>query len=213
MIVLVHSAAGGVGLAAVHLALRAGCRVFATASTDEKCKLLMSLGVEECFSSRDVAAFSAGVRDATGGEGVDVVLNSLSGDAIPRSLQLLRPFGHFLELGKRDQYNATPVSLAPFLAGLTYSAAHLDVLMLQCPSRARRLLDEVWEALPDLPCLPTKVFPLADLKEALAYMSTGRHIGKVLLRTSAVRAERARPRILGPKDDVVLRSLLPWGNA
>lgn len=106
-----------------------------------------------------------GVRSATDGEGVDVVLNSLSGDAIPVSLRLLRPFGRFIEIGKRDQYEDTRVGLAPFLDGLTYATAHFDVLMLKHPDRCRKLLEEVWEVLPELPRLPSTSFPISELSK------------------------------------------------
>ena len=129
----------------VHLCLRTGCTVYATASTEEKRSLLLSLGVTRVFNSRNVQHFEAGLRAEVGPEGLDVVLNSLSGEAIPASLRLLGAFGRFLEIGKRDQYNGTEMSLAPFLKGLTYSAAHLDVLMLEAPRRARVLLEEVAE--------------------------------------------------------------------
>ena len=88
--VLIHSAAGGVGLAALHLCKRKGCEVYATASTEEKRRLLRSLGAIT-FHSRRVADFEEGILEATNNEGVDVVLNSLSGRAIPASLNL--PFG------------------------------------------------------------------------------------------------------------------------
>ena len=85
--VLIHSAAGGVGLAALHLCQRRGCEVYATASTEEKRQLLRVLGAK-AFHSRRVADFEEGILEATNGEGVDVVLNSLSGRAIPASLHL-----------------------------------------------------------------------------------------------------------------------------
>ena len=90
--VLIHSAAGGVGLAAVHLCLRAGATVYGTASTAAKQKLLLDLGVSAVYNSRDADAYVAGVTEATEGAGVDVVLNSLAGPHIPASLGLLRRF-------------------------------------------------------------------------------------------------------------------------
>ena len=87
---------------------------------------------------------------------VDVVLNSLAGESAAASVLLLRPFGRFLELGKRDAYenNAAALPLSAFLRGLSYSAAHLDVLMLERPDAAAALLGDVWKALPTLPPLP-----------------------------------------------------------
>jgi len=179
--VLVHSAAGGVGLAAVHLCLREGCTVYATASTPEKRALLLSLGVAAAFNSRSPAEFEYGVLEVTNGEGVDVVLNSLGGDAIDASLRLLRPFGRFLELGKRDQYEDKRIGLGHFLNSLTYAAVHIDVLMLKAPNRCRKLLEVVWRELPGLPMLPTTSFGMKKLSNALEYFSKGVHIGKVLV--------------------------------
>ena len=181
--VLIHSAAGGVGLAAVHLCLRAGCTVYATASTPAKRELLLGLGVTHAFHSRDAATYVAGVRGVTAGAGVDVVLNSLAGEHISASLGLLRPFGRFVEIGKRDAYEGATVGLQPFLRGLAYSAAHLDVFMLEAPVAARALLDEVQAALPSLPRLPTVTYEMSEINAALDYMARGTHVGKILIRT------------------------------
>jgi len=202
--VLIHSAAGGVGLSALHLCKRAGCEVYCTASTPEKRKVLLELGAVAVFNSRDPIDFEQGIRKATAGQGVDVVLNSLSGEAIPASLRLLRACGHFLEIGKRDQYENTPMLLHPFLKGLHYHAAHLDVLMLEWPDTARELLEEVWAAMPQLPMLPTKTFGMSDLSGALEYFSKGVHIGKVLVAVQNCEVLPARPqKVEGPKDDLV----------
>ena len=107
--VLIHAAAGGVGLAAVQLALRAGAEVFGTAGSPEKRTLLRERGVPHVFSSRTLD-FVEGVREATGGNGVDVVLNSLARDFIPRSLETLRPGGRFLEIGKVGIWDAARVA-------------------------------------------------------------------------------------------------------
>ena len=134
------------------------------------------------MSDSRCAHFDA-VMDATGGEGVDIVLNSLAGKQMLRSLQLLRPFGRFIEIGKRDQYDHTPVDLHPFLEGLTYATAHLDVLMLRRPAQARALMLEVWKEveLGHLAPLPSKVFPIGQLRDSLQYFSQGVHIGKILI--------------------------------
>jgi NADPH:quinone reductase-like Zn-dependent oxidoreductase/aryl carrier-like protein len=208
--VLIHSAAGGVGLAAVHLCLREGCTIYVTASTAQKRSHLLECGATAAFDSRSVTAFTKGVREATGGEGVDVVLNSLSGDAIEASLRLLRPFGRFIELGKRDQYEKTNIGLDPFLGGLTYAAAHFDVLMLRHPDQCRRLLEEVWRELPGLPRLPSTVFQMSELSNALEYFSKGVHIGKVLVAMGEgdVPVLPAYPMsVQGPPGDLVAEAL------
>jgi len=209
--VLIHSAAGGVGLAAVHLCLRRGCTVYATASTPEKKQLLLSLGVSAVFNSRSPKEFEEGIKKVTNDEGVDVVLNSLSGEAIPTSLRLLRPFGRFIEFGKRDQYEDTPMGLNPFLSGLTYAAAHFDVLMLRQPDRCRKLLEEVWRDLEELPRLPTKTFLASDVSSALQYFSKGVHVGKILVEIDDVPVLPMRPKGLletdATKQDLVSQYL------
>uniref|UniRef100_A0A7S2JMB0 Carrier domain-containing protein n=1 Tax=Haptolina brevifila TaxID=156173 RepID=A0A7S2JMB0_9EUKA len=167
------------------------------------------MGVAAVFDSRDPTSFSSGIHDSTTGVGVDVVLNSLAGEAAATSLKLLKPFGRFVEIGKRDAYEGGSMSLAPFLRGLTYSTAHIDVLMLEQPVAARALLETVAAALPSLPHLPATVYPMADLNEALSYMGSGKHIGKVLIRTSAVDASDTLPAACGAPNDPLFRSLLP----
>ncbi len=91
--VLIHSATGGVGLAAVQLARRVGAEIFATAGTPEKREYLKGLGIEHVMDSRSLA-FADEVLERTGGRGVDVVLNSLAGEALVRSVEMpgrLRP--------------------------------------------------------------------------------------------------------------------------
>ena len=99
--ILIHAAAGGVGLAAVQLAQQIGAEIFATAGHEEKREYLRSLGVEHVMDSRSLDFVDA-VKELTNGEGIDVVLNSLAGEFIPAGLGLLRYRGRFLEIGKRD---------------------------------------------------------------------------------------------------------------
>jgi NADPH:quinone reductase-like Zn-dependent oxidoreductase len=101
--ILIHSAAGGTGLAALQVAQLVGAEVFATAGSEAKRAYLRSLGVKHVMDSRSFA-FVDEILATTGGRGVDVVLNSLAGEAIEKSLSVLAPDGRFLELGKRDIY-------------------------------------------------------------------------------------------------------------
>ena len=185
--VLVQAAAGGVGLAAVQLALGAGARVFATAGSREKRAFLEALGVEAVMDSRSLA-FADEIRRRTDGEGVDVVLNSLAGEHIPAGLSVLRRYGRFLELGKRDIAANATLGLAPFERSLSFIAANLerdhpDFSRLLAMA-VQRIDDGEW-----LP-LPTQVFPIARIGEAFTHLARARHIGKVVAsRTAAV----ARP--------------------
>ncbi len=109
--VLIHGAAGGVGLAAVQIARHRQAEIFGTAGCPEKRDVLRLLGVDHVLDSRGLD-FADDVMRITDGEGIDVVLNSLAGAAIPKSLGLLRRFGRFLEIGKRDLYANTRLGSA-----------------------------------------------------------------------------------------------------
>src|SRR5262249_38740828 len=108
--VLIHSAAGGVGGAATQLAQRAGATVIATAGTREKRAYLREMGVEHVFDSRSLDFYNH-VMEATGGHGVDVVLNSLTGRFLAQSVRCLAPFGRFVEIGKSDVYRNGKLNL------------------------------------------------------------------------------------------------------
>ncbi|MGW7449998.1 SDR family NAD(P)-dependent oxidoreductase [Streptomyces sp. NPDC054787] len=126
--VLVHGAAGGVGLAALQYARGVGARVIATAGSPAKRDLVRLLGVEHVLDSRTLR-FADEIEEITGGRGVDVVLNSLAGEAAERSLRVLAPFGRFLELGKRDHLADNSLALAPFLRNLSYYAVDVSALV------------------------------------------------------------------------------------
>jgi acyl transferase domain-containing protein/acyl carrier protein len=181
--VLVHAAAGGVGLAALQILRRAGAEVLATAGSPEKRDLLRSLGVRHVMDSRSLA-FGEEVRTATGGEGVDVVLNSLAGEAISTGIDILRPFGRFLEIGKRDIYRNAPLSLGPFRQNLSYFAIDLDRMIRERPAQVGALLREVMGLVEsgDLSPLPLRTFPVGEMAEAFRHMAQGHHVGKVVLR-------------------------------
>src|SRR6185436_14650032 len=111
--VLIHSASGGFGLAAVAVARLLGGEVLATAGNAEKRAFLRALGVEHVMDSRALS-FGDEARERTGGRGVDIVLNSLSGSAIAQGVRCLAPYGRFIELGKRDIIDNARLGLAPF---------------------------------------------------------------------------------------------------
>jgi NADPH:quinone reductase-like Zn-dependent oxidoreductase/acyl carrier protein len=192
--VLVHAAAGGVGQAALQLAHRAGARVLATAGTEEKRALVKSLGAAEVMDSRSLD-FARETLSHTGGHGVDVVLNSLAGEAIPAGLRVLAPYGRFLEIGKRDIYRNTPVGLEPFRKNLTYAAVDLDRFIRERPEQAGALLGEVMDAVAsgELQPVPHEVFPASRAAEAFRHMAQGQHTGKIVIDVldPAVRVERA----------------------
>jgi NADPH:quinone reductase-like Zn-dependent oxidoreductase/acyl carrier protein len=182
--VLVHAAAGGVGLAAVQLAQRCGAEIFATAGSPAKRDLLRNMGVTHVMDSRSVA-FADQVMAATGGQGVDAVLNSLAGDFIPAGLRTLARGGRFLELGKRGIWTAEAV--AEVRPDIGYYPYDLGALAQSGRVTLRPMYDAILAALADgsLRPLPVTVFPLEQVAEALRYMAQARHVGKVVVRIAA----------------------------
>jgi NADPH:quinone reductase-like Zn-dependent oxidoreductase len=176
--VLIHAAAGGVGLAAVNIAQWRGAEVFATAGSPAKREYLAGRGIRHCFDSRSLD-FAAQVMDATGGRGVDLVLNSLGGDFIRASLSVLARYGRFLELGKRDILQNAALGLGAFEKHLSFTAIDVGPELPE--------FDRVWRAVTRLVRqgrfrpLPHREFPLSRASEAFEHMARGRHIGKVVL--------------------------------
>ena len=180
--VLIHSAAGGVGLAAVQLAKLAGAEIFGTAGNPEKRQYLHELGVEHVMDSRSLD-FADETMRLTNGKGIDMVLNSLAGDFIPRSMSLLQPMGRFLELGKIDLYQNNKLGLWPFRSGLSFSAIDMGWLIQNRPELSRTLLTEVMQMFENrtLTPLPVKVFTASEASKAFRYMAQARQIGKIVL--------------------------------
>jgi NADPH:quinone reductase-like Zn-dependent oxidoreductase/acyl carrier protein len=194
--VLIHGAAGGVGIAAIQLARHLGAEIFATAGSDEKRDFVRLLGADHVFDSRSLA-FADEIFAVTGGEGVDVVLNSLSGEAIRRNLRVLKPFGRFLELGKRDFFENTPLGLRYFKDNISYFAIDIDQLFLGRPALGERLFRELVKLFRDgvLTPLPFRVFNANRIVDAFYEMMEARHIGKVV-----ISLDNAKPRIQQPVD-------------
>jgi polyketide synthase 12/myxalamid-type polyketide synthase MxaB len=178
--VLIHAAAGGVGLAAVQIALSAGAEVFATAGSDEKRDYLRALGVPHVMDSRTLG-FAAEIRRLTGGAGVDVVLNSLTDEFIDESLAALKNGGRFLEIGKRGIWS--PEQIAALERDIQY---HVILLGEVCQTRPALVQSMLQTALAKFTAgtwqlLPVRVFPIEQAAEAFRYMARARHIGKIVI--------------------------------
>ncbi|KAJ4293019.1 hypothetical protein N0V88_005683 [Collariella sp. IMI 366227] len=183
---LIHGAAGGVGQAAVMLAQHIDAEVFVTVSSEAKKKLLMDLyGIPEnhIFSSRD-NGFVQGIQRLTGGRGVDVVLNSLAGEALRLSWGCIARFGRFVEMGMKDIVGNTGLDMAPFERNASFHAINLaDILDHQCPIGVS-LFAEVMELLRQgiaKPIAPVVSLPFSRIEEAFRMMQTGKHMGKIVL--------------------------------
>ncbi|MDN6336439.1 MAG: SDR family NAD(P)-dependent oxidoreductase [Halomonas sp.] len=180
--VLIHGAAGGVGIAALQIARWLGAEIYATVGSEEKRDFLRLMDVDRLYDSRSLT-FAEEILEDTQGEGVDVVLNSLAGEAINQNLRALRPFGRFLELGKRDFYENTHIGLRPFRNNLSYFGIDSDQLMKVQPALTQRLFNEVMALFNDgtLHPLPFTLFQHGQIVDAFRYMQQARQIGKVVV--------------------------------
>ncbi len=189
---LVHAAAGGVGLAAVQMARHVGADLYVTASRP-KWELLRKLGIpqERISSSRDTG-FEKQFLAETKGQGMDVVLGSLHGELVDASLRLLPRGGRYVEMGKRDVRDAAKVASAH--PGVTYRAFDL---IEAGPERMGQLLDQVVQLLGEgkLKPLPVQAYDVREAPSAFRFMSKGGHVGKIVL---------TQPRPLGGEGTVLL---------
>ena len=181
--ILIHGAAGGVGIAAIQIAQALGAEIYATAGSDEKRAFLSLLGVEHIYDSRSNIFAEQILATTQDGQGVDVVLNSLAGESIAQNLRALKPFGRFLELGKRDFYENTPMGLRPFRNNLTYFGIDSDQLMKVKPELTTQLFKEVMQQfrLGQLFPLPYTLFTAERVEEAFRFMQQAKQIGKVVV--------------------------------
>ena len=190
--VLIHAAAGGVGLAAVQMAQQLGLEIFATASQG-KWQTLRDCGVRHIMDSR-APGFSSAIREATGGEGVHAVINCLSGDFIPESIDVLAPGGRFIEIGKRGIWTAEQV--AARRSDVAYCPFDLAELARNAPDRIGRRLQEILQSFADGGLKPGRqtVYPMSDAAKAFRWMAQAKHTGKIVL-SAAEQEDGAHPAV------------------
>ncbi len=186
--VLIHAATGGVGLAAIQIARLAGATVLATAGSPEKRAFLSDLGIACVADSRDLS-FADAVRDATGGEGVDLVLNCLAGAMTDAGLGLVRPGGHFIEIGKTDLRDPADHP------DITYTIFDLLAEIDRDPDLVGRRLGALLDRFDsgELTPIPIRTFPFAEASDALRFLARARHIGKVVLSDAVAAVPVPRP--------------------
>ncbi|KAL2751982.1 hypothetical protein ACRALDRAFT_1045166, partial [Sodiomyces alcalophilus JCM 7366] len=184
--ILIHAACGGVGLAAIQIAQMLGAEIYCTVGSEVKrTHLTTNYGIPptHIFNSRD-ASFLPDVLHATDGRGVDVVLNSLSGDLLQASWQCVAEFGTMVEIGKRDFQRRASLAMAPFEANRTFVGLELRFVLRARPRRAAELLERCVGWLREGRIAGPTVsgtFPAGKIQEALRTMQTARHIGKLVV--------------------------------
>jgi NADPH:quinone reductase-like Zn-dependent oxidoreductase len=188
--ILVHSAAGGVGQASIMLAQHLGAaKIFVTVGNEKKKKFLMEkFGIPEdrIFSSRS-NSFVAGIKRLTAGIGVDVILNSLSGELLRETFNCIAQFGRFVEIGKRDIMINGRMEMRMFDNNVTFTAIDLRPFWHK-PEELQRLVKESFTLLNTgsvLPVTPLSVFPIWDVESAYRQIQAGKHVGKIVLKADA----------------------------
>lgn len=188
--VLIHGGAGAVGFAAIQIAKDVGAHVIATARDQDRCTLAQWAGADEVLPSRDIQFYEP-IKDSGG---VDVVLNSIAGEGMTASLKLMKPFGRFIELGKRDFLDDTPLSLRPFLRNLTYAGVDLDELIKhqrdQLATIVRLLIKGFLKGRYAL--VPITLYDGRASSEAFQQLRLSKHFGKLAIQPT----QKATPRSL-----------------
>lgn len=183
--VLIHAAAGGIGQAAIQYAKVKGAEIFVTLSSLEKKQFIVdsfNIPEDHIFSSRDLT-FSQGIKRIAP-KGVDVVLNSLSGEALRQSWDSVAPFGRFIEIGKLDLQSGARLDMTPFLYNVTFAGVDLNALAEERPEICQDILKEImelWSAGRIHEARPTQALGYGQLKEGMRLLQTGKSIGKITL--------------------------------
>jgi len=204
--VLIHAAAGGVGQAAIQVAKWRGAVIHATAGSAEKRALLCRQGCDYVYDSRSLD-FVEEILANTDGKGVDVVLNSLAGEAAAKSLDLLAAWGRFVEIGKRDFVEGGRMDMAAFNRAITYFAVDMDRMMGERPQEFDRVYGLIWDLFkqgvffaPD-----TTVFGCHEVTDAFRMLAQSKNVGKVVVSMRSkqlvpvVKAPDAAPALFDPE--------------
>ena len=184
--ILIHSGAGGLGQACIQLARILDAEIFVTVGTEEKKRLLMELYAipeDHIFSSR-TSSFKTAIMDITHERGVDVVVNTLAGEALSYSWECIAPFGRFLELGKSDILEFGSLSMFPFSKGATFTGIDLIFVLYNAKDAIRESLHAVMVLLKErritLPA-PLQVFNVSHIEEAFRHLKSGTSKGKIVI--------------------------------
>ena len=184
--ILIHSGAGGLGQAAIQLARLRNARIFTTVGTTEKKKLVMDVfGIPETqiFSSRN-GSFAQAIMRLTNRAGVNVVLNSLSGENMRASWSCIAPLGRFIEVGKTDIMSGSGLPMDPFLKSVTFASVDLAVVMEKSEPLMKDIMHEVMALTRDglvTSPQPLNVYSISDIEKAFRLMQSGKNSGKIVI--------------------------------
>lgn len=181
--ILIQTAAGGVGLIAVQLAQLQGAEIYATAGSSRKLDYLHNLGVKNLINYQEQSFFEEIMR-LTDGTGVDVVINTLAGDAIQKGIDLLAPGGRYLEIAMAGLHTSPTLDFSKMIDNQTFSSIDLRKLIIRQPQRLAAYMDAMVSMLTagSLKPVVAKVFPFTQLQDAYLYLEERRNIGKVVIK-------------------------------
>ena len=184
--ILIHAAAGGVGQAAIIIAKHLEAEIFATVGTEEKKFIMDTYGIpdDHIFYSRDLS-FAKGIMRMTDGKGVDVVLNSLTGEAPRQSWHCLAFCGRFIELGKRDIVGNTGLDMEPFIRNVTFSSVNLLGIYRSNVQLSARIFEDAMRLVHQgvfKAVQPITLFDYSQMESAFRFLQTGKYLGKIVMR-------------------------------
>ncbi|KAI1491433.1 hypothetical protein F5X96DRAFT_478283 [Biscogniauxia mediterranea] len=196
--VLIHAGAGAVGQAAISLAQMVGAEVFTTVGSSEKKELLMKeygLPEDHIFYSRSLS-FGEAVRQATHSRGVDVVLNSLSGDALRESWNCLNKFGRLVDISTRDSHASTRLELTQSEHNASFMSVDMMSLAAERPKLMQRILSDISKLVrygKARPISPVTVFPISEVESAFKTLHNAKAHGKLVVVPHADDIVKATP--------------------
>ena len=192
--VLIHSATGGVGLAAIQVAHWIGATIFATAGSPEKRDFLREQGITYISDSRSLQ-FADDIAEWTNNRGVDVVLNTHSKEALQKSISVLAPFGRFVDISKRDILENTPLDMAALDRNIMFSSIDIDTASLLNPDLIIKLARDVLKLMEQgvFTPLPTMNFDASEIVEAFKFMAQSQHIGKLTMNMTHIQNVHVKP--------------------
>ncbi|KAI1480108.1 hypothetical protein F4774DRAFT_425201 [Daldinia eschscholtzii] len=183
--ILIHSAAGGTGQIALQMAQLVGGEIFATVGSEEKKRFLINhygIAEDHIFYSRNTS-FAEGILRLTEGRGVDVIINSLSGEELLASWDLIAPYGRFIELGKKDIIANSSLPMRPFLRRATFTALETGVMSAEFGSRGKDMIEHILGMLAKGTLRPAQnfqVLPISQVQEGMRMLQSGQNIGKIV---------------------------------
>ncbi|MGG3111556.1 beta-ketoacyl synthase N-terminal-like domain-containing protein [Bacillus velezensis] len=207
--ILIQTATGGTGLIAVQMARHIGAEIYATAGSQKKIEYLHSLGVRNtiCYLEED---FETEIMRMTGGRGVDVVINTLAGDAMQKGMNCLAPGGRYIEIAMTALKSAKSVDLSVLHNNQSFHSVDLRKLSLQNPDQVKDYQLELQRLAEEGVIQPviSKIFSFEDIKEAYHCLDDRGNIGKIVISVSEPYQMTYRPEQKDPADTVKSAAVL-----